>query len=230
MFSLAAHAAIGALVYESVRDYKLPPVATPNTHQVLQISMSSAAEKVRKTVSAKPEPHPDSRKNQNTKPKTTNLSLRAASTEKLVEPQPEAAVEQQQVTKQANESIEPVRETRAPITQASGITASIDEAKAIKARNALIRERLNALINVHKKYPTFAIRRGWQGTVELGLRVEADGKLTRVRVLKTSGYRILDEAALTMLSSANHVNGIEAWLNGHYFDTTLPIEYRLTGG
>ena len=104
------------------------------------------------------------------------------------------------------------------------------DVKTLEQKNAVIHKRLNALVESNFQYPRFAIKRGWEGTVELGLRIEANGRLSNVHVVKTSGYSILDEAALSTLSQANFINGLDAWLAGNYFDTTLPVKYKLVGG
>jgi protein TonB len=45
-------------------------------------------------------------------------------------------------------------------------------------------------------YPTIARRNGWAGTVILEIEVAADGAATAVHVKRSSGYPVLDEAAL----------------------------------
>lgn len=44
-------------------------------------------------------------------------------------------------------------------------------------------------------YPPLARRRGWEGTVLLGIDCDADGAVQSVRVLRSSGHAVLDEAA-----------------------------------
>lgn len=52
----------------------------------------------------------------------------------------------------------------------------------------------NSLIKhyVPPKYPDFAIRNEMEGEVVLGLEISDKGKVTRVRLLQSSDYRILD--------------------------------------
>jgi len=45
-------------------------------------------------------------------------------------------------------------------------------------------------------YPQDAKNAGWQGTTKLSLNINYDGTLKEVKLLQSSGYRILDEAAL----------------------------------
>jgi protein TonB len=79
-------------------------------------------------------------------------------------------------------------------------------------------------------YPMMARRHGWQGQVRVGLRVEADGHLSHVRIAHSSGYRLLDSAALATLNHINTVPQAAGWLEGRHFDMVLPIDYRLIDG
>lgn len=106
---------------------------------------------------------------------------------------------------------------------------SLDNKNLIQ-KNAAIHEKLHALVEKNFSYPRFAVKRGWEGTVELGMRIEANGRLSNVHIVKTSGYTILDKAALSTLTETNYIKGLEAWLAGNYFDTTLPVKYELVGG
>jgi TonB family protein len=46
------------------------------------------------------------------------------------------------------------------------------------------------------RYPLMARARGWQGTVRVGLSVSADGSVTEASLRESSGYRVLDRAAV----------------------------------
>lgn len=45
------------------------------------------------------------------------------------------------------------------------------------------------------RYPSLAVRRGYEGTVLLRVRVLKNGQVEEVQVKETSGYRVLDKAA-----------------------------------
>jgi len=49
-------------------------------------------------------------------------------------------------------------------------------------------------------YPAIAREKGWQGTVILDVAVNADGQAENVRIYESSGYRILDQAAVKAIS------------------------------
>lgn len=64
------------------------------------------------------------------------------------------------------------------------------------------RQQPKVLDNPKPVYPAAAKRRGMQGTVLLQLEVSARGKVTAVELKKSSGYRVLDVAAM---------NGVKEW-------------------
>ena len=75
-------------------------------------------------------------------------------------------------------------------------------------------------------YPTLAVRQGWQGTVLLRVRVLQSGTVESVEVVKSSGKKVLDDAA---------IHTVERWVfapstrgstpvDGF---ATVPIEFKL---
>ena len=66
----------------------------------------------------------------------------------------------------------------------------------------------------HFEYPPLARRRGWQGRVRIGLLVEADGQLSRVQLVESSGYTLLDKAAMKNVNQLRNVPGATQWLDG----------------
>ncbi len=77
-------------------------------------------------------------------------------------------------------------------------------------------------------YPLLARRRGWQGTVRIGLRIMADGHISRLYIVEASRYPLLDRAAMHSLGNIKSVPEAVAWLGGRHSDIVLPVEYRLT--
>lgn len=98
----------------------------------------------------------------------------------------------------------------APATYTSGqVLASLAEAFA-----------------AHFHYPPLARRKGWEGAVTLALRVEIDGRLTGIHVVGSSGYRVLDNAAVASLLRARALPLPGGALGGS-LDMVLPVHYRL---
>ena len=75
-------------------------------------------------------------------------------------------------------------------------------------------------------YPIDARRNGWQGTVTLQLLVNADGHVSDVKVIQSSGYKLLDDSAVkkvkTYVVSPYRVNGVATDLQ-----VNLPIAFQL---
>lgn len=90
-----------------------------------------------------------------------------------------------------------------------------------------LRSRLQDALIAHFDYPRVARRRGWQGVVHVGLRIEADGQLTRLRIIDSSGHALLDRAALNSLGRVGRLPDVMDWLRGQRFDMVLPVRYQL---
>lgn len=94
------------------------------------------------------------------------------------------------------------------------------------ARNQLLGQ-LQTHLSRYLVYPPLARQRGWEGTVLLGLRVESDGHLDKIRIERSSGYAVLDHSALNSVNRLGQLAEVSAWLNGRGMDMQLPVIYRL---
>ena len=90
-----------------------------------------------------------------------------------------------------------------------------------------ITARLNQAFSQYFRYPRLAQQNGWQGIVKLGLRIESNGQLSNIRILSTSGYSVLDQAALDSLHQISELQDVDIWLNGVHLDTIQPVLYEL---
>ena len=78
------------------------------------------------------------------------------------------------------------------------------------------------------EYPALAIRRGYQGTTLLRVRILEDGRVEVVEIKESSGYRILDEAAMKAVKPWRFTPALMAgkpvasWV-------LVPIAFKLTG-
>jgi TonB family protein len=95
------------------------------------------------------------------------------------------------------------------------------------AKYQRVRAELFKALLPYFEYPSTARRRGWQGRVKVGLLVEADGDLSGVHLVESSGYASLDEAAVKNVIELGNVPGATQWLNGRELDVILPVNYRL---
>ena len=95
------------------------------------------------------------------------------------------------------------------------------------AVNDLLEKAIRDALQPHFKYPVLARRRGWEGIVRIGLRVEPDGMITRLHIVEPSSHPVLDRAAMASLHDTGQLPAAGEWLAGSHFDIVLPVEYRL---
>ena len=134
-------------------------------------------------------------------------------------------------------AVQPVHKANPPpeITKAPSVAQPVKKTAATMASNSVLqqeeadrhlRSSVMELITRELTYPAIARRKGWQGVVKLELHIEADGSITHLQIDETSGYSILDKAAMQCLQLAS-VPGAAQWLQGHAIDIVVPVEYRL---
>ncbi len=109
----------------------------------------------------------------------------------------------------------------------SGATTHGQHELTSAARYRRVRDELLRALLPHFEYPAVARRRGWHGRVRIGLLVEADGDLSDVQLIESSGYALLDRAAIKNVNRLRNVPGATRWLKGDDMDVILPVSYRL---
>lgn len=107
-------------------------------------------------------------------------------------------------------------------SQSHGNHELTTEARYQRVRAALTR----ALLPVFE-YPSVARRRGWQGRVKVGLFLEEGGDLSRVYLVESSGYAVLDKAAMKNVTSLRNVPAVSQWLDSRGMEVMLPVSYQL---
>ncbi len=87
-------------------------------------------------------------------------------------------------------------------------------------------QRVNFANNAPPIYPTSAVRNRYEGTVLLRIEIGANGRVELVEVAKSSGYEILDEAAV---NAVRKWRGKPATSNGKPVATSelLPVQFKL---
>lgn len=79
----------------------------------------------------------------------------------------------------------------------------------------------------HKRYPRQAIDAGWEGTAEIQVTLRAGGVAEGVRLARSSGHAVLDEAALSMLGRALPATPVPPALRERAFAVNLPVVFEL---
>ena len=87
---------------------------------------------------------------------------------------------------------------------------------------SLLREK----IQQYFYYPKLAKRRNWQGDVQLAFDVNNYGSIKNITVKESSGYEILDNAAMNALNKVHTIPDLEIKSN-FYSDLKLTVKYRL---
>ncbi len=143
----------------------------------------------------------------------------------------------------ATDTRESIRPETAPVA-ASGDTGNAPVSRAVphpgppdvqmhpNAQSGLPGQRmvrliLDALVP-YFRYPLLAREEGWQGRVTIRLRIGPHGRLSRMRIADSSGYTVLDQAALRSMEQVSRLPPDTFALGGTPFDVLVPIVYRLT--
>jgi len=117
-----------------------------------------------------------------------------------------------------------------PETASSAEPAAKGGTPDIDAGPAMLALRLRDALAARFVYPALARREGWQGEVKVGVRVNADGRLSDIHLVASSGHAVLDRAALRSLAELRRLDDGGRWLSGSHFDMVLPIQYHLIDG
>ncbi|MGB4911702.1 MAG: TonB family protein [Candidatus Dechloromonas phosphoritropha] len=78
-----------------------------------------------------------------------------------------------------------------------------------------------------KDYPRGARERGWEGVVVVVVNTVAGVGVPVVSLSQSSGFDVLDQAALDLVGQAVSTAAMPESLHGRQFALTLPIHYRL---
>ncbi|RMH36772.1 MAG: energy transducer TonB [Nitrospirae bacterium] len=79
------------------------------------------------------------------------------------------------------------------------------------------RSKVGILHSVPPPYPQIAKEKGWEGTVILRVTIGPNGKAEDIQIRKSSGYAVLDEAA---------VNAVKQWRFRPAYDGTIALRTR----
>lgn len=87
--------------------------------------------------------------------------------------------------------------------------------------------RLSDLLARHYTYPRVAEMRGWEGEVQLRLRVARKGGLLGVSVERSSGFEVLDQHARAMVEQLRVFPPPPDELESGEIQVVIPVSYRL---
>lgn len=111
----------------------------------------------------------------------------------------------------------------------TGLTAALSPATSkgdTEEKYQKIKAQVSASLSRHFQYPMLAQRRGWQGEVVLAFNLLSDGRIDNAHVTHSSGYAVLDRAALNALGKVKRIDlapQTETFMQ-------LPVIYQLHEG
>ncbi len=129
--------------------------------------------------------------------------------------------------------------TKAPATPApsEAMVAAPPSAPAVEAGQAMVAPEpvsiaqyqiaLNTAAGKYRNYPRYARQREWEGRATVRLDIGADGRAQRIRVSRSSGYELLDNAALEMLRRAQRDTPVPDALRGRSFIVEVAVLFEL---
>lgn len=79
----------------------------------------------------------------------------------------------------------------------------------------------------HKQYPRLAQMRGWQGTVQVQVHIDAGGAVISSSINQSSGHEVLDKQALEMVKKASPLPQPPEALRDRELTMLVPIVFRL---
>ena len=111
------------------------------------------------------------------------------------------------------------------------LTAQKAENARKKAATTAARQRTvskpSGISQPKPKYPPAARRAGQQGTVTLSFTIGSSGEVISARIAKSSGYILLDNAALSAIRSWRFKPARNALGEAVSYSYTLPVPFRL---
>ena len=154
--------------------------------------------------------------------------------EPVAEPEPEpkpdpAIVKKQRQAKAARER--ELARKRIEEKRRQKLTAQKAENARKKAATAAAGQRTvskpSGISQPKPKYPPAARRAGQQGTVTLSFTIGSSGAVISARIAKSSGYILLDNAALSAIRSWRFKPARNALDEAVSYSYTLPVPFRL---
>lgn len=196
-----------------VKEKQKSPIAIPKKESKKELT-EQVQEKPKKEVVKKVEP-------KKVEPKPTP---------KNIEPTPKkAAPTEKKVAKpsQAEESDNSgsTAQTSRKATTGVGNTAT---SGGNKGATASYYTQLAAVLAQNKRYPRASRRRNEEGVVTVSFVAHADGQITNTDIIKSSGYRRLDNAVLDMLKRATPLPKFSSDMKESQLAITLPVSFKLS--
>ena len=124
----------------------------------------------------------------------------------------------------------PVHDKPATDTQSTPQQQLMSKVTTPSMNRAHILSQIRHDLSQYFYYPPHARRKGMQGTVLLSFEISGQGAVHDIRIVKSSGYAILDLAAQDAMQRLDKLSWYAALMHGKNMDLELPVIFRLTEG
>ncbi len=126
------------------------------------------------------------------------------------------------------EAAMPGAATTPPAGSGGNTTVSASTVKTVELRpGSPYLAGLRALIEQRKEYPALARKGGMEGTVCIGCLLSRKGELKTAAIVRSSGHRLLDAAALRTIRGVGEFPAVPPEIKGDFFSFVAPITYQL---
>lgn len=112
-----------------------------------------------------------------------------------------------------------------PLVATASETTAPTSASVRSASDETWKSRLIAHLQRHKRYPGAAATRGEQGTVEITFSIDREGRLGSARILRGSGFALLDQETMAMVQRAQPMPRPPADVAGPQFFFTVLVKF-----
>ncbi|MBD3610046.1 MAG: energy transducer TonB [Gammaproteobacteria bacterium] len=123
-----------------------------------------------------------------------------------------------------------VQESSTLVESNTTLTQVAEEIESSEWKNE-VKAELSESLKLYFHYPRAARKRNWQGKVILALNIHANGQITDLQIARSSGYEILDNAAISAISKTAKLQNIalleERMETNEILSLHVPIIYKL---
>ena len=87
--------------------------------------------------------------------------------------------------------------------------------------------KIGSAKNPHPTYPLIARKKGWEGRVIIQAEIDREGNVSEIKVLESSGFKVLDNASLETLKKWKFT---PAKIGNKFIDDTvnIPVKFLIT--
>ncbi len=137
--------------------------------------------------------------------------------------QPEKVLQKKTSTSN-NKAARPNKQPQTALPAENATTQANNQQAQAKVVSLLINELRQYFV-----YPRLARKRNWQGKVLLAMQITPAGTVRNIRLTKSSGYPILDQAALKAMQQVETLPAMKNILQTD-LDIEIPVLYQLIEG